>query len=379
MTGKLNLGMLFGGRSCEHEVSITSARSILAALDPEKYSVSLIGIDKQGYWHMADSIDAVTHHGSVTGVPERDMNESGDIVTMRLHHQGNLVPADIAHLTDIPTLDVVFPVLHGTFGEDGTLQGILETAGIPYVGCGVAASALAMDKALAKMVFKAAGIPQAPWLVTTHHEWIVDRSPTLHRVEHELGYPVFVKPANLGSSVGVTKAHDRQELVRALEHAREFDNKVIVEQSMENHREIECSVLGNQAPEASILGEIRPGAEFYNYQTKYLDDKTELTVPAPLDPDTTRSVREMAIRAFLTIDGKGLARADFFVHRDTNEIILNEVNTMPGFTPISMYPRLWAASGLPYRKLIDRLVGLALEHHRSKQHLKRSVRHDAPR
>ena len=373
MTDKLNLGVLFGGRSCEHEVSITSARSILQALDPEKYSVSLVGIDKRGHWHLTESIDAITHHGSVRELPDRYTTEPGDTVTLRLHHRGNLSPADAPHLANLPTLDVVFPVLHGTFGEDGTLQGIFETAGIPYVGCGVAASALAMDKALAKMVLKAAGIPQAPWLSATRHTWTADQSHVTQQVEYELGYPVFVKPANLGSSVGITKSHDREELVRAIEHAQEFDNKIIVEQSMENHREIECSVLGNQAPEASILGEIQPGAEFYNYQTKYLDDKTELIVPAPLDPDTTRRVQEMAIRAFQAIDGKGLSRVDFFVHRDTGEVILNEVNTMPGFTPISMYPRLWGASGLPYRELIDRLIALALEHHHGKQHLKRSV------
>lgn len=373
MTDKLKLGILFGGRSCEHEVSITSARSILQALDPEKYAVSLIGIDKQGYWRLARSIDVITHQGAVRELPEPGTKDPDDVVTLRLHHKGNLTSVDTNHAIGIPTLDVVFPVLHGTFGEDGTLQGVFETAGIPYVGCGVAASALAMDKALAKMLFKAAEIPQAPWLVVNKDEWVADSLLITNRVEQELGYPVFTKPANLGSSVGITKSASRQDHVQAIEYALEFDNKIIVEQSMENHREIECSVLGNRVPEASVLGEIRPGAEFYNYQTKYLDDKTELVVPAQLDADTTQRVQQMAIRAFQAIDGRGLARVDFFVHRETDEILLNEVNTMPGFTPISMYPRLWKESGISYRELIDRLVTLALAHHQSKQHLKRSV------
>jgi D-alanine-D-alanine ligase len=275
-------------------------------------------------------------------------------------------------LTSIPALDVVFPVLHGTFGEDGTLQGVLEMAGLPYVGCGVAASALAMDKSLAKMVFASLGIPQAPYTVTTAHQWNEDKEAVMDSVEQVLGYAVFVKPANLGSSVGVGKAKNRQELSGAINDALQFDNKVVIEKSMENCHEVECSVLGNQDPRASVVGEIIPGAEFYNYETKYIDDKSQLVIPAPLDDATTARVQQLAIESFRAIDGTGLARVDFFVDRNTMEVTLNEVNTLPGFTPISMYPRLWAASGIPYPQLIDQLIELALQHHASKQGLKRA-------
>jgi D-alanine-D-alanine ligase len=371
---KLNLGLLFGGRSCEHEVSVTSATSILEAIDREKYNVYLVGIDKSGYWHLGDDIAAITDQGSVAAIEDASGNPA--TVSMGLHNQGNLVPGsspdDQGASPTIPALDVIFPVLHGTFGEDGTLQGVLEMAGLPYVGCGVAASALAMDKALAKMVFASAGIPQAPYTVTTAFAWKDNQDSVMDAVEQALGYAVFVKPANLGSSVGISKVKTRGQLCAAVNHALEFDNKVVVEQSMENCHEIECSVLGNHDPRASVLGEIIPGAEFYNYETKYIDDKSELVIPAPLDDATTARVQQMAIDSLRAIDGNGLARVDFFVDRDTMEITLNEINTLPGFTPISMYPRLWAASGISYPDLIDRLIELAIQHHDSKQTLKRA-------
>ena len=376
MSRKINLGIFFGGRSCEHEVSVTSSRSILNAIDRDKYNVHLIGIDKSGHWHLTDDIDKLAASGSVAALGN-DSSASSSSVSMSLHHQGNLTPQlssqdqggrDVSP----PALDAIFPVLHGTFGEDGTLQGVLEMAGIPYVGCGVAASALAMDKALAKKVFAAAGIPQAAYRAYRQSDWNRDQESIIQTIEDRLGYAVFVKPANLGSSVGISKAKDRDELIKAINHAFEFDTKIVVEDSMENCHEVECAILGNDDPEASILGEIIPGAEFYNYETKYIDDKSELVVPAPLDESTTERVRQMAIDAFLAIDGSGLARVDFFVHHETNEIFLNEVNTMPGFTPISMYPRLWAASGVPYEELIDRLIQLAIDEHNSKQSLKRS-------
>ncbi|MXZ81967.1 MAG: D-alanine--D-alanine ligase [Gammaproteobacteria bacterium] len=360
MTDKFNLAILFGGRSCEHEVSVTSARSILPAINRDRYDVYVIGIDKQGHWHLGRSVDAIA---------EREVKTSRrrDRVTLDLHQNGNLSALDAD--MEVPRVDVIFPVLHGTFGEDGTIQGLFEVAGIPYVGCGVAASSLAMDKALAKRMFASVGLPQAPYAVFTLHEWQDEPDAACRLIGQELGYPAFVKPANLGSSVGISKARDRAELTRAIDHAFEFDNKIVVEQSMENCHEIECSVLGNHQVEASALGEIVPGAEFYNYETKYLDDKTDLVVPAPLDEDTTRLVRELAVEAFRAVDGKGLARVDFFVHRDTREITLNEINTLPGFTPISMYPRLWVESGLAYADLIDRLIDLALENHALKQRL----------
>ena len=371
---KINLGLLFGGRSCEHEVSVTSASSILRAIDREKYNVYLVGIDKSGYWHLGDDIAAITDQGSVAAIPDHSCSPA--TVSMGLHNRGNLVPGvgedSAGQLTSIPALDVIFPVLHGTFGEDGTLQGVLEMAGLPYVGCGVAASALAMDKALAKMVFATAGIPQAPYTVTTAHQWNEDKEAVMDSVEQVLGYAVFVKPANLGSSVGVGKAKNRQQLSGTINDALQFDNKVVIEKSMENCHEVECSVLGNQDPRASVVGEIIPGAEFYNYETKYIDDKSQLVIPAPLDDATTARVQQLAIESFRAIDGTGLARVDFFVDRDTMEVTLNEVNTLPGFTPISMYPRLWAASGIPYPELIDQLIELALQHHASKQGLKRA-------
>ena len=376
MTRKINLGILFGGRSCEHEVSVTSSRSVLKAIDSEKFDVHLVGIDKSGHWHLTNDIDVLAASGSVE-ILEQDGGESATPVSMALHNQGNLTPDPVTGSADsramtAPSLDVIFPVLHGTFGEDGTLQGVLEMAGIPYVGCGVAASALAMDKALAKKVFAAAGIPQAAYLVVRMSEWEEDNGKVLDQVEEELGYPNFVKPANLGSSVGINKAHDREGLVEAIEYAFEFDTKIVIEESMENCHEVECAILGNDHPQASILGEIIPGAEFYNYETKYIDDKSELVVPAPLDEKTTARVQQIAIDSFKAIDGSGLARVDFFVHRESNEVFLNEVNTLPGFTPISMYPRLWAESGIPYAELINRLIELAIEKHQSRQSLKRS-------
>ena len=372
---KTSLGIFFGGRSCEHEVSVRSARSILKAIDRNRYQVHLVGIDKGGRWHLSDDLDKITHSGAVE--PFAGDPAASTSVSMALHHQGNLTgPAKGTGLAErdrpsVPALDVIFPVLHGTFGEDGTLQGVLEMAGIPYVGCGVAASALAMDKALSKKVFEANGIPQARYAVLTLFDWRENRHLALSTTEQLLGYPVFAKPANLGSSVGISKAKNRDELTRAIRTAFEFDNKIVLEESMENCLEIECSVLGNQDPEASVPGEIIPGAEFYNYETKYLDDKSRLVIPAPLDRQATERVQSLALAAFRAIDGSGLARVDFFVHRETGEITLNEVNTLPGFTPISMYPQLWAASGVPYAELINRLIQLALERHHSRQSIKR--------
>ena len=335
---KLNLGILFGGRSCEHEVSVTSATSILEAIDTRRYHVFLIGIDKTGRWHLTEEMAALVDEGVVRlsgpESAESDTRHSGKPVSMSLHHQGNLTPASADQpATGLPALDVIFPVLHGTFGEDGTVQGVLEMAGIPYVGCGVAASSLAMDKALAKKVFDADGIPQAPYIVVTRHAWDRDSDALIRDAETSLGYPMFVKPANLGSSVGVSKAADRDALVAAIRHALEFDNKAVVEVSMENCREIECAVLGNEEPEASCIGEIIPGAEFYNYETKYIDDKSRLVIPADLDEHITAEVQSLSVRAFRAVDGSGLARVDFFVHRDTGEVTLNEVNTPAGVHP----------------------------------------------
>ena len=376
MKKKINLGILFGGQSCEHEVSVTSARSIEKAIDREKYHVHLIGIDKSGYWQLGDDVEALTSSGSVTQL-QQGQNNPDTAVSLELHSSGNLVAQTGSTMQSHaparpPMLDVVFPILHGPFGEDGTMQGVLETAGLPYVGCGVAASALAMDKVLAKLVFAASGIPQAPYMIAETVEWQQNQNRIIDLVEQKLEYPMFVKPANMGSSVGISKAGDRHGLIDAASLAFQFDNKVVIENSMENCREIECSVLGNEYPQASVPGEIIPGAEFYDYHTKYIDDKSQLVIPAPLDDETTRRVQSLAIEAFRAIDGRGLARVDFFVNRSTNAVILNEVNTMPGFTPISMYPKLWAASGIAYEDLIDKLIELAITHFESKQSLKRT-------
>ena len=398
MKDGLHIGILFGGRSCEHEVSVTSARSIVAAIDRDHYQVSLIGIDKAGHWHLADDLDSLLDDGAVklrAHAADSAHKPGGDLITLDLHHRGNLAPARRAPVVPdasspdqaaLPVLDVIFPVLHGTFGEDGAVQGALELAGIAYVGCGVASSALAMDKIMAKKIFAAAGLPQvahlaikAPWR-RGHDDAMGDAAgdvmgdemtDVVARAEAQLGYPMFVKPANMGSSVGISKAKTRGQLVVAIEHAFEFDNKILIEQAMQNCREIECAILGNADARASVLGEIIPGAEFYDYATKYIDDNAELVVPADLPEHAAARARDLALAAFTEIDGAGLARVDFFVDKTTSQVTLNEINTMPGFTPISMYPKLWAASGIPYPELLDRLIELAIENHQSKQSLKR--------
>lgn len=374
---KLNLGLLFGGRSCEHEVSVTSARSILKAINRDKYQVSLVGIDKAGHWCIADDFDSLLVDGAVTNHKQID---DGNPVTLALHQHGNLTTLnDSSNSKSLPALDVIFPALHGTFGEDGTLQGVFEMAGIPYVGCGVASSAVAMDKILAKKVFAAAGIPQAPYIGCTQLQWQQNATEISARCQTELGYPLFIKPANLGSSVGISKAHTPADLKTSIEIAFKFDNKIVIEKSMENCVEAECAVLGNaihgkQAIQASVVGEIIPGAEFYDYETKYINDNSKLVVPADIPEPAAEQVRELSIAAFNEIDGAGLARVDFLINRETWQVTLNEINTMPGFTPISMYPRLWTASGVPYAELIDRLIELALEAHDSKSALQRSLK-----
>ena len=383
---KIKLGLLFGGRSCEHQVSVISARSILNAIDQRRFAVTLIGIDPEGHWHLAaaDEFESMLADGKVRAQPVD--NE----ITLQLHHRGNLTAASThaSHRASThsstratsdppspvtpPQLDVLFPALHGTFGEDGTIQGAFELAGIAYVGCGVAASAAAMDKILAKKLCAEAGIAQADYLAVRASEYAADADAVLTRAE-KLKYPLFVKPARLGSSVGIRRAELRQQLIDAIDHAFEFDAKIVIEQAMCDCAEIECAVLGNDDAHASILGEIIPGGAFYDYQTKYLDDSSELIVPAPLSDECTARVRELAVRAFHQLDCAGLARVDFFVHRQTQKIYINELNTLPGFTPISMYPRLWAESGVPYPQLINRLIDLALDAHHTRSQLRRSL------
>lgn len=386
MGEKVHLGILFGGRSCEHEVSVVSATSMLAAMAHDKYHVHLIGIDKSGYWHLGESMADLVVDGAVQAA-DGDASRTTIPVTLGLHHQGNLThrpPPDptphtadsLPKLPELPALEVVFPMLHGTFGEDGAVQGVLEMAGLPYVGCGVVASAVAMDKGVAKQLLQAAGLHQARYVACHAPTWRQSPAAVMAQVARDCGYPVFVKPANMGSSVGISKVKEAEQLAAAIDAALRFDHKVVIEQAMLDCHEIECAILGLLGDEnlaASVLGEIIPSAEFYDYHTKYIDDQSQLIVPAPLDPTITARVQQLAVEAFTAIDGRGLARVDFFVARDGGEITINEINTLPGFTPISMYPRLWAASGVPYAELVDRLIELALHHHQAQQTLQRGL------
>ena len=381
---------LFGGRSGEHEVSLLSAASVLNAIDKEKYEVVPIGITKDGRWLTAEHAENLLQ-GKLTleprnlraGDPETTPSAAvlarGEAVVVPpepVHRQSGLVPfqtdaAQMRRASDRAiNVDVIFPVLHGTFGEDGTIQGLLELADIPYVGAGVLGSAAGMDKDIMKSLFMAAGIPIVKHVTILRSAWEKDPKKVQKLVE-KLTYPVFVKPANLGSSVGISKAHNRKELGPAVEEAAKFDRKIVIEQGVggkkEKAREIECSVLGNDEPAASVPGEIVPGKEFYDYTAKYVDEGSQLIIPAKLTKVETKKVQELAIAAFLAVDCSGLARVDFLMDPKTRKIYLNEINTMPGFTAISMYPKLWAASGLAYADLIDRLIQLGIERHNDKK------------
>jgi D-alanine-D-alanine ligase len=352
---KRRLVVLFGGRSAEHEVSVVSAHSVLAALDPERYEVVTIGIDKQGHWHRLPGLPSAKRAGELPAV-----GDDGEPVALSKEPGEAALVASDGGRTEV---DVVLPLLHGPFGEDGTVQGMLELAGLPYVGAGVLASAVGMDKAVQKVLFVAAGLPVIDHEVVHEREWEQDRGVVQARAER-VGLPAFVKPATLGSSVGITKISRWEELPAAMEEALSYARKALIERSAEGFREIECAVLGNDEPESSVPGEILPDpdAEFYDYRAKYVDEGTRLEVPAHLGEAVTARVRAMALEAFRAIDGAGMARVDFFV-REPDEIVINEINTIPGFTPGSMYPKMWEATGLSYSDLIDRLVDLALERH----------------
>lgn len=349
---KLRVGVIFGGRSGEHEVSLVSADSALRTLDPTRYDLTQIGIDLQGRWWTGTDVLGALRAGdtrslqAVTVLP--DPTRSGLYAV-----QANGV------LTFLQAIDVFFPLVHGTFGEDGTLQGLLELNGAAYVGAGVVGSAVGMDKAIFKAIMAAHGLPLLPWCLVLRTDFLQDPQAVFARVEALGSYPLFVKPANLGSSVGITKCRNRSDLYEGLMEAARFDRRLIVERGIEA-REIEVSVLGNEAPIASVPGEIRPQADFYSYEAKYHDDRSQLLMPAPLPPDLSEQVRTLAVQAYLAADCAGMARADFLLDKTTGELYLNEINTIPGFTQISMYPKLWEASGLPYRDLLNRLIELAL-------------------
>jgi D-alanine-D-alanine ligase len=341
---RIRLVVLYGGQSAEHEVSLVTARHVLAAIDADRYDISPVAIGKDGRWVLAHDATA-----ALAGGPDAlpDALPTGGEAT---EPAGALARVEGEQV-------VVLPLLHGPLGEDGTVQGLLELAGVPYVGCGVLASALAMDKAMAKEVFAAKGIPQARHVARLEPELGLD---AVARLEQELGYPMFVKPANMGSSVGVSKAHDRTELDDAIALALRYDESLVFEETVVG-REIECAVLGNLEPRASRPGEVRPGAEFYDYADKYQTGAAQLVIPADLSPEVTDELRSIAVRAFRALGCEGMARVDFFYEEDGRGLLVNEINTIPGFTPISMYPKMWEATGLAYPDLIDELIRLAIE------------------
>ena len=372
---RLRIGILFGGRSGEHEVSLISAASVITALDPEKYEAVPIGISKDGRWlagtaahkmlsPFAEGADGKPALGEVLRTGESVMLSADPNVAA-------LVPVSNSR-ADALRVDVVFPVLHGTFGEDGAVQGLLDLAGLPYVGSGVLGSAVGMDKDVQKRLFLQAKLPVGDFLAVPRAGWEKSRGKILREIRKKFHFPVFVKPAALGSSVGMTKAHDAKELATAMDLAAEFGQKIMVERAIRG-REIELSVLGNEDPKASIPGEIVPHREFYDYEAKYLEEGTRLLIPAKLTKAQVKKFQEYAVRAFRTLECLGMARVDFFLEHRTGKILLNEINTIPGFTSISMYPKLWEASGLPYRQLLDRLIELALAQHRERQRTKYTI------
>lgn len=372
MTVKQNLGIIFGGRSGEHEVSLMSARSVLSVIDRSRYQVYPIAISRGGAWFWGDNalemLEAGTPEALSSAALFPDVTRRG-LYTIR-QEQGRDV------LEKVVDLDILFPVLHGTYGEDGTLQGMLEMADVAYVGAGVLGSAVGMDKALFKDVMLANRIPVVDSILVSRAEIQHDIQEVIEKTEQHFAYPIFVKPANLGSSVGVSKCRTRSDLYEGLMEAAQFDRRILIERGI-NGREIEISVLGNETPRASLPGEIRPQADFYSYDAKYILDNSELIIPAKLDDKTVKSIQEYSIRAYRAADCAGMARVDFLVDKTSNEIYLNEINTIPGFTKISMYPKLWEASGIPYSNLIDQLINLARERKADRDATKRDYRRGA--
>ncbi len=382
---RLRVGVLYGGRSGEHEVSLASAAAVFGNLDRTRYEPVPIRIDKDGRWGLAERPPLTTSAGEVieqarleAGRPTRAGREvhlvahPSDATIVSIDRTQDSDEGGHAMVTSV-NLDVIFPVLHGPYGEDGTIQGLLELANVPYVGAGVLASAVGMDKGMMKVVFAAHGLPVGAYTVIRKSDWIANRSPIIETIERELGYPVFVKPANLGSSVGISKAKERTSLGEAMDLAASFDRRIIIEAAVPDAREIECAVLGNDEPTASVPGEIIPSREFYDYEAKYLDEGSKTVIPADLPPELAERVRQLSVEAFRAIDGAGMARVDFLLSRQDGALYVNEVNTIPGFTTISMYSKMWAASGVSYAELLDRLIALAIDRHTAKQQLRTSL------
>jgi len=360
-TGKKRLGLIFGGRSSEHEVSLTSARSVLEAVDRDTYDVELICITPEGRWVTG------LHAGML--LEGKKPADTENVLMPQFPQEKHLLSivsdGGVERVRRLDRIDVVFPLLHGTYGEDGTIQGLFELAGVPYVGAGVAGSAVGMDKIIMKDIFISRGLPVCDYDFVLRKEWEADRSAITDRIAKKLGFPVFTKPANAGSSVGITKVKSEDELPAAMDIAAEYDRKILIEKGLDA-REIECSVLGNDDPEASVTGEIVPSREFYDYEAKYIDEGSKLFIPARIPEETEREIRDIAVKAFRALDCAGMSRVDFFLEKDTGKVYLNEVNTIPGFTPISMYPKLWEASGLSYSDLISRLIELAFERYKDR-------------
>ena len=364
---KLHVAVIFGGRSGEHDVSLMSARSVLSVLDVNKYEVTQIGITREGVWLTGENVLEKFENNKTDGLLPV-------IVSPDPSEIGIYYLEGISGLRKWSDVDVFFPVLHGTFGEDGTIQGLFELADVAYVGAGVVGSSVGMDKGIFKEVMRANDIPVVESVLVLRSEIENDVEAVIEKAEKISAYPLFAKPANLGSSVGVTKCHNRSDMQEGLMEAASFDRRVLIERGVGNAREIEVSVLGNDDPVASICGEVLPSREFYSYESKYIDGTSGLQIPAEIPAETTEQIRDYAVRAYKLIDGAGMARVDFFVERDTNRIYLNELNTIPGFTKISMYPKLWQASGLPYHKLVDRLIELALERKAERDHTSHTYR-----
>lgn len=369
---KLRIGVIFGGRSGEHEVSLMSARSVLGALDPERYAVTQVGITHEGRWLVGENVlEAMLSGDTQSLLPAALLPDPtcAGLYAVQTSPQGK-------RLQQLASLDVVFPVLHGTFGEDGTLQGLLELADLAYVGAGVVGSAVGMDKAIFKNVMQANGIPVVESILVLRSQAESDMPAVMAQAEALGGYPLFVKPANLGSSVGITKAQNRSDLMEGVLEAARFDRRILIEVGLEA-REIEVSVLGNDEPQASLPGEILPSREFYSYEAKYIDGESQLLIPAPISPELTERTRSLAVHAYQAMDCAGLARVDFLLEKESDELYLNEVNTIPGFTEISMYAKLWEASGISYPHLVDRLVELALERKSERDRTERRYRREA--
>jgi D-alanine-D-alanine ligase len=370
---KTRVGVIYGGRSGEHEVSLASAAAVFKNLDPARYEAVPILISKAGRWSLPSAPPALEVAADAIAASATALVDTTREAHLVAHPGGDtLLTIDGGSVSGL-SLDVVFPVLHGPYGEDGTVQGLLELANVPYVGDGVLASAVGMDKIAMKRAFRAEGLPVCDYELVLARDWRRDDHAVLTRVVGRLGFPLFVKPANLGSSVGISKAKHAVELRAAIDLAAEFDRKIVIEAAVPNAREIECAVLGNDDPEASLPGEIIPSREFYDYEAKYLDEGSRSVIPADLTAAQTEEVRRLSVAAFKAIDGAGLARVDFLLARDSGVLYLNELNTIPGFTTISMYAKLWAASGVSYAQLLDRLIELAIERHADKQRLRTSM------